>query len=309
MLPRPARRNSRPDDQGAPPLDSRWFLDVNRLVAQSGFAHGIARAFHSWAAFVLFGLLAVAGCLRARSGRRGGGARPLAASLAAPLAGALAYLVALPIARAAGQPRPYQELRGIVVLAHPSTSPGLPNAEAAMALAVAVGLVMARDRLLGTLALLGALAVAFNECYVGLAFPADAAGGLGLGLLVALVLVAITRPLFAAGIVVIARSDVGRLLAPAAGASRNPLVPAAVSSLSGDSRSNSAGPAGRPAPLAATGAVRVLEDRPLAPRPAAAEGRAGGAVSFPKVPEHQASAWEHRSPARRVVSEPPPSEH
>ncbi|MDA8296020.1 MAG: hypothetical protein M0004_05425 [Actinomycetota bacterium] len=248
----------------------------------------MARAFHSWAAFVLFGVLVAAGWWRARSGRTGGGSRQLSASLATPVAGALAYLVALPTARAVGHPRPYQVLAHVVVLAHRSTSPGLPNAEAAMALGVAVALFMARDRLLGTLAVLGALAVAFNECYVGLAFPADAAAGLGLGLAVALVIVGITRPALAAGIVAIGRSSVGKRLTPTAAPSRNPLAPAAPAPAAGGSRSSSAGPAGRPVTLAATGAVRLLEDRPLSPRQAATDVPARGAVTFPKAPEHRA---------------------
>lgn len=284
MLPGPATHQPS-DDQGAPPLDSRWFLDVNRLVAGSGFAHGIARAFHSWAAFALFGLLVAAGYVRARSGRTGGGTRRLAASVATPLVGAVAYVLALPIARAAGHQRPYQVLTGIVVLAHRSSSPGLPNAEAAMALGVAVSLLLARDRLLGALAVLAALAVAFNECYVGLAFPEDAAAGLGLGLFVAILAIGVTRPLFSTALAVIGRSFAGPLLAPSAAPSRNPLAPAATAPTTAGSRASSAGPAGRPVTLAATGAVRVLEDRPLAPRPAASEARPAGAVAFPKAPE------------------------
>ena len=273
-------------------MDSRWFLEVNRLVAESGFAHGMARAFHSWAAFALFGLLVAAGYLRARSGRTGGGARQLAASVAAPLTGVLAYLVALPIARAIGHQRPYQVLAGVVVLAHRSTSPGLPNAQAAMALAVAVALLFAQDHVLGPLAVLGALAVAFNECYVGLAFPADAAAGLGLGLFIAILTVVITRPAFAAVLGLIGRSFLGRMLVPTVAHSRNPLAPAATAPAAPGSRSTSAGPAGLPVRLAATGAVRVLESRPLAPRPtvsdarpAVSDARPTGAVTFPKAPE------------------------
>lgn len=257
----PGARDNPPTARGVG-VDTRLDLDIARIARHSVWAHGIAVGF-GWVAYVLLGLLVVAGYVAAATGRNGSGPREIAASIWTPIAAALTYVVAGALQVATGRLRPGDSLRGSVVLVHGLSRHGMPSVHVAVAAAVAVGCYFARQRLLGSLALLVALALAFDRVYVGASYPLDVAAGLIAGALVAgigyLPAVAIFERVVRSpfGLVFASRRVRRRGASSSGGFSADGSVGA---------RATSAGPAGMPPVLAATGAVRVLDERPVSPR-------------------------------------------
>ena len=239
-------------------MDTRLYLDVARLSRETHWAHALAIGFVHYGADIVLGLLVLVAYLGAATGRTPGGARSVAAAIWAPVGAACAFAVAYWLQGLIGHRRP-DTVHGAVVLVHGLRLDGLPSAASALAAAVAIGCFLVGARAAGAISVLVTLLVAFTRVYVGANFPLDVAAGILLGAVVALVgylpVVAglerlVTSPL---GVVMAARPVRRRALGDGL-----PSPSAA--------RSTTAGPAGSPPALAATGAVRVLEDRPLAPR-------------------------------------------
>jgi undecaprenyl-diphosphatase len=162
-------------------FDRELFLHVNEFARATGWLHSLV---YGWATYgiAFFAGLLVIGWWRARR------ADPavMAAALWAPLATLLAVAVNQPIAAWVAEPRPYTSLQGILVLVHRSTDPSFPSDHAVMAGAVAASLFLV-DRLLGEIAVVAAILIAFSRVYIGADYPFDVLAGLGLGIVVAVV--------------------------------------------------------------------------------------------------------------------------
>lgn len=169
-------------------FDKRLYLDVNRFAERTAWAHGVVRLWESWLGLLVLGLLLLVALWRARGGIYGGGEPDRVADvLWAAIAGGLAALVALPVAHAVGRVRPYAALhRHVEVLVGRTGGFGFPSGRAALAGAVLLGVLLARDRIVGPIAALAGLLLAASEVYVGVAYPGDVLGGLVLGILVVL---------------------------------------------------------------------------------------------------------------------------
>lgn len=246
-------------------MDTRLYLDVARIVRHTAWAHTLAADFARWGSLAVLAVLVVLSYVVAASGRNGGGAREIGAAIWTPVAAALCYLLARALEGAIGRLRPAAAVPGAVALVHGLSRHAMPSATTAAAAAVAVGCFLARARLLGALAVLATLVVGFDRIYVGAAFPGDVLAGIGVGVVVCLVgylpaVVLLERLVRSPVGVIFASGRVRRRGAPASGTF-------AAADGSVGARATAAGPAGMPPVLASTGAVKVLDERPVAPRP------------------------------------------
>ena len=140
-----------------------------------------------------------------------------------------------------GRVRPFVAIPQAVVLISRPGGFGFPNANAVIAGAVAAGLWLSRARLLAALATLTAVLIALAVVYTGVAYPGDALAGLLFGALVTL------------GVYPFA---IGTLRTVVHALARSPLKPLVGGGHHG--RPVGPGPAARPEPLGASGAVRIL---------------------------------------------------
>ncbi len=173
--------------------DRSDFLVVNRFAVRTPWLHGLVLGYASYGV-VLFAALLVVGYVLAR--RRD----DLLATARSLLAGAgvlLAVALNQPIVHAVSERRPYDQLSGVVVLAHRSADASFPSDHAVMAGAVAVGLLYVSRRL-GVVALVAALLMAAARVYIGAHFPLDVVAGMAFGSVVAVVTQLAARPLSAA---------------------------------------------------------------------------------------------------------------
>jgi membrane-associated phospholipid phosphatase len=171
-------------------FDTRLYLDVNNFAERTAWAHGVLRAYYSWAGLLLLALVGVIALWRARGGLYGGGVTDRVADvLWAGLASLLAVLVAQPVAHLVGRARPYRAItQPVEVLVARSGGFGLPSGRAALAGALVLGVLLARDRLMGAIAVLAGLLFVLAGVYVGVSYPGDVLAGVLLGVLVAAVL-------------------------------------------------------------------------------------------------------------------------
>jgi len=163
-------------------VDHDLFLHINDFARATGWLHPVGVAWANYG-IVVFAALLLMGCWRAR--RRTDPA-VMAAALWEPLATVLAVTINQPIAAMVAEPRPYNALPGILVLAHRSIDPSFPSDHAVMAGAVAASLFLV-DRLLGAIATVAAALMAFARVYIGAHYPIDVLAGLVLGSAVALI--------------------------------------------------------------------------------------------------------------------------
>lgn len=223
-------------------MNTTLFHDINRFAAKTAFLHGVLGTLAGRAGLVVLAVLLVLGVAEARLGHFR--ARP-------GLGASLWPLVALGVSLGAGElvghvldrARPDQVLHGIEVIGTPATGFSLPDLRATAAAAICVALVALGSRLIALLTLLAALVIGFSEIYVGAHFPLDELAGLALGAVVALLAVPLLR----------------RSTATAGAAHRPPSLTAELAGLGRAGSLAQSGPAATPVPLAATGAVRLLE--------------------------------------------------
>jgi membrane-associated phospholipid phosphatase len=161
-------------------LDDRLLADVNDLARHTGWLHSAVLAYATYG-LALFAVLLLAGILL----RRADGTRALAAAGWAALATLLAVGLNQPLVSGFAEARPYATHPHLIVLATRSSDFSFPSDHAVMAGAAAAGLWLA-SRLLGAIATVAALAMAFSRVYIAAHYPWDVAAGLVFGALVAL---------------------------------------------------------------------------------------------------------------------------
>jgi membrane-associated phospholipid phosphatase len=218
------------------------FLDVNRLVAQSTWAHSVAGFFARPQALLIIVALLLICLVRARLGGFGGSDLDQTAALAwAAIATVLAFAVSLPVVHLVARARPFVALPHVVVLTARPTGFSFPNTHTVIVAAFAAGLWLSRAWFAAAVATLTALFVAFSVVYAGTAYPGDAAAGLVIGAAVCLAVYPLAIGSLTKLVHQVARSAVGAVV----GGGRGTRPPAS-------------GPAARPEAVGQTGAVRIL---------------------------------------------------
>jgi membrane-associated phospholipid phosphatase len=160
-------------------LDDRLFADVNALARHSSRLHGAVLGYATYGV-VLFAALLLAGLLLRRTATN----RALAPAGWAPLAVLVAVGLNQPLVSAFAEARPYTTHPGVLVLASRSSDFSFPSDHAVMAGAAAAGMWLV-SRVLGALATVAALVMAFSRVYIAAHYPWDVAAGLAFGALVA----------------------------------------------------------------------------------------------------------------------------
>jgi membrane-associated phospholipid phosphatase len=151
------------------------FLTVNDFARSTGWLQGPVTAYAKYGLLV-FAALLVVGWWVARPLP----ARVMAAALLAPVSTVLAVAINQPIIKHVAEARPYVVHPGALVLVSKTTDPSFPSDHAAMAGAVAAGLMLVSWRL-GLVAAGFAVLMAFARVYVGVHFPQDVVAGLAVG--------------------------------------------------------------------------------------------------------------------------------
>lgn len=158
------------------PWDRTLFRDVNAFTRDTTWLHGGMLAYAAYGTVLFAGLL-LAGWWLARSSRD---LVKVTAALWAPVGALVALGVNQLLVHAWQEPRPYDVLSHVSVLAHRSSDYSFPSDHAVMAGAVAGGLLLVHRRL-GAAAMAAALLMAFARVYVGAHWPGDVVVGLVVG--------------------------------------------------------------------------------------------------------------------------------
>jgi membrane-associated phospholipid phosphatase len=170
--------------------DRPLFRDVNDFTRDTPWLHGGMLAYAAYGT-VLFAALLLVGWWVARSS---GDLVRVAAALWAPVGALVALAINQLLVNAWQEPRPYDVLSRISVLASRSNDYSFPSDHAVMAGAVAGGLFLVHRRL-GAVALAAALLMAFARVYIGAHWPGDVVVGLLVGAAVVVGgFVAVRRP-------------------------------------------------------------------------------------------------------------------
>jgi len=162
-------------------LDDQILVDVNGFARHTGWLHGAVLGYATYG-LVLFAALLLAGLWL----RRTGNDRALAAAGWACLATLIAVGLNQPLVSGIAEDRPYTIHPGLLVLATRSSDFSFPSDHAVMAGAAAAGLWLV-SRILGAVATVAALVMAFSRIYIAAHYPWDVVAGLVFGALVALV--------------------------------------------------------------------------------------------------------------------------
>jgi membrane-associated phospholipid phosphatase len=161
-------------------LDDRLLTEVNDLARHTAWLHGVIRGYATYG-LVLFAALMLTALLMHRTGAD----RRLAAAGWSALATLIAVGLNQPLVALFAEPRPYTAHPHLLVLAMRSSDGSFPSDHAVMAGSAAAGLWLA-SRLLGAIASVAAVAMAFSRVYIAAHYPWDVVAGLAFGALVAL---------------------------------------------------------------------------------------------------------------------------
>jgi membrane-associated phospholipid phosphatase len=161
-------------------LDDRLLADVNDLARHTTWLHGAVLGYATYG-LVLFAALLLAGIVLRRTDSN----RALAAAGWVPLATLLAVGFNQPLVSGFAEARPYATHSHLLVLASRSSDFSFPSDHAVMAGAAAAGLWLA-SRLLGAIATVAALIMAFSRVYIAAHYPWDVVCGLVFGAVIAL---------------------------------------------------------------------------------------------------------------------------
>jgi undecaprenyl-diphosphatase len=159
-------------------LDARWYLDVNRLARDSGWAHGVAADYALWGGLVALVVLLVVGWLWGR--RREDAPRAVATAFLCGISALVALGLNHFISDAVARSRPFVRFPHSETLVSRAHDYSFPSDHCVIAGALVVGLWLV-DRRLGAIGALLAILLAFARVYVGVHYPGDVAAGLLIG--------------------------------------------------------------------------------------------------------------------------------
>jgi membrane-associated phospholipid phosphatase len=162
-------------------LDDRILDDVNGFARHTGWLHGAVMGYATYG-LVLFAALLLLGLWLSRTRTH----RALAAAGWACLATLIAVGLNQPLVSGFAEARPYTTHPGLLVLATRSSDFSFPSDHAVMAGAAAAGLWLV-SRVLGAVATVAALVMAFARVYIAAHYPWDVVAGLVAGALIALI--------------------------------------------------------------------------------------------------------------------------
>jgi undecaprenyl-diphosphatase len=167
-------------------MDTRLYLDVERLARNSAWAHGLLRGVVLYGGAAAVAVLLIGCWWRARQGLEP--SRGVAMALWVVLGAVLAAGLSAAAAHAVGRAHPYQTIHGVTLLVPRTGGFSFPNVGATVAGAAIAGISLFERKVFTALALLVGLVWAFALVYVGIAYPADVVAGLLVGAVVVMVL-------------------------------------------------------------------------------------------------------------------------
>jgi membrane-associated phospholipid phosphatase len=162
-------------------LDDQLLTDINDFARQTPWLHSAVLGYATYGA-VLFAALLLAGLWLARTRTN----RALAAAGWACLATPIAVGLNQPLGSFVAEARPYTTYPDLLVLASRTSDFSFPSDHAVMAGAAAAGLWLT-SRMLGMIATVAALLMAFARVYIAAHYPWDVVAGLVFGALLALI--------------------------------------------------------------------------------------------------------------------------
>jgi membrane-associated phospholipid phosphatase len=176
--------------RGEPPVDTTWYLDINRFAVHTAWLHGFMRLYAVYGVGI-FALLVLAAWWYARS--QADPPRAVAASIWAAAGTLIAVALNQIVVHAVNRPRPYLTLHGVEVLVSKSMDPSFPSDHTTTAGAAIAGLWIIAHyggrpaKALATGGTLLALLLAFARVYVGAHYPGDVTAGLLIGAAITIV--------------------------------------------------------------------------------------------------------------------------
>jgi len=171
------------------PTNTNLFLHVNHFAEKTDWLHAPMLAMANYGILLFFALLII-GWLYAR--------RQSVAKVGAVVWSGLGTLLAVavnqPLVHIFRENRPFMNLHDILVLGHHSIDYGFPSDHSTMAGAVATGLFLVNP-VLGCIAVVFALLLAFSRVYIAVHYPFDVMAGLLVGAAVMLISYFVVRKL------------------------------------------------------------------------------------------------------------------